>query len=121
MKKIFLGMLAASLLVPCASFAAARKSAPRVLTGVLNLNTASASQLDAMPGVGPKAAERIIAYRAKTPFTRAEDLVKVKGFGKKKLDKLKAHLSVSGPTTLKVGEGSSDEAPAAQGRTAPKR
>ena len=53
---------------------------------------------------------------------RAEDLVRVKGFGKKKLEKLKAHLTVSGPTTLKVstlaaGEGTAD-GPPAQGRTA---
>ena len=100
--------------------AAPRKASSKVLQGVLNLNTASATQLDTMPGVGPKAAERIIAYRAKTPFTRPEDLIKVKGFGKKKLDKLKGHLAVTGPTTLKV---SADDEPAAQGRPSgpPKR
>jgi competence protein ComEA len=71
--------------------------------------------------VGPKAAERIATYRQKTPFARAEDLVKVKGFGKKKLEKLKAHLTVSGPTTLKVEpareESSPMPAPASQGRS----
>ena len=103
--------------------AAPRKASSKVMSGVLNLNTATAAQLDAMPGVGPKAAERIIAFRAKTPFTRPEELIKVKGFGKKKLDKLKGHLAVSGPTTLKVtvaGAKEEDEAPA-QGRPAPKR
>src|SRR4051812_42647887 len=102
--------------------AAPKKASSKVISGVLNLNTASAGQLDQMPGVGPKAAERIIAFRAKTPFTRPEDLVKVKGFGKKKLDKLKAHLAVSGPTTLKItsADGSFDEPAAApQGRSAP--
>jgi len=111
-------------MVAASAEAAPRKASSKVLSGVLNLNTASAAQLDAMPGVGPKAAERIIAFRAKTPFTRPEDLVKVKGFGKKKLDKLKAHLSVSGPTTLKdtTSEGTYEEPPA-QGRAAasPKR
>jgi competence protein ComEA len=85
--------------------AAPKKASSKVLTGVLNLNSATQQQLDSVPGIGPKAAERIIAFRAKTPFTRAEDLVKVKGFGKKKLDKLKAHLTVAGPTTLKVTTG----------------
>jgi competence protein ComEA len=105
--------------------AAPRKSSSKVLSGMLNLNTATAGQLDQLPGVGQKAAERIIAYRSKTPFTRPEDLVKVKGFGKKKLEKLKAHLSVSGPTTLKVmtSEGTFTEeakpAPSAQGRSQP--
>jgi len=103
-----------------AAQAAPKKQAPKVITGVINLNTASAAQLDQLPGVGPKAAERIVAFRQKTPFSRPEDLVRVKGFGKKKLDKLKAHLAVSGPTTLKVMSGKEDGAqhaePAAQGR-----
>lgn len=102
-----------------AAHAAPRKSSSKVMSGVLNLNTATAGQLDQLPGVGQKAAERIIAYRAKTPFTRAEELVKVKGFGKKKLEKLKAHLTVSGPTTLKVmsSEGPFvEESKPAQGR-----
>jgi competence protein ComEA len=102
-----------------AAEAAPRKS-NKQLSGVLNLNTATAAQLDMMPGIGPKAADRIVAYRAKTPFTRPEDLVKVKGFGKKKLEKLRAHLTVSGPTTLKVltseGAPAPEEPKAAQGR-----
>ena len=76
--------------------------AAQKITGVVNLNSASVSELDALPGVGEKAAERIIEHRKKTPFKRIEELVKVKGFGKKKFDKLKAHLTVSGPTTLEV-------------------
>ena len=111
-----------TMLGAVAAQAAPRKASSKVLSGVLNLNTATAAQLDEMPGVGPKAAERIIAYRQKTPFTRAEDLVKVKGFGKKKLDKLKGHLTVSGPTTLKVtaADGTATEAPApTQGRSSP--
>ena len=103
-----------------AAEAAAKKQAPKVITGVINLNTASAAQLDQLPGVGPKAAERIVAYRQKTPFSRPEELVRVKGFGKKKLDKLKPHLAVSGPTTLKVMSGKEDPTahsePSAQGR-----
>ncbi len=115
-----------SMMGATAAYAGGRKASSKVLSGVLNLNTATAAQLDQMPGVGPKAAERIIAYRTKTPFTRPEDLVKVKGFGKKKLEKLKAHLTVSGPTTLKVttAEGiATEEGKPAQGRaaTAPKR
>jgi len=102
-----------------ASEAASKKAPPKQLTGVINLNTASVVQLDQLPGVGPKAAERIVAFRNKTPFSRPEDLIKVKGFGKKKLDKLKGHLAVAGPTTLKVMTGKEDgpaEAPAVQGR-----
>ncbi len=93
------------------------------MNGSLNLNTATVAQLDQLPGVGEKAARRIIAHREKTPFKTPEDLVKVKGFGKKKFDKLKAHLAVSGTTTLQTKRVPADEKPAApqavQGRPAP--
>lgn len=72
------------------------------LSGVINLNTATSSQLDQLPGVGEKAAKKIIDYRKKTPFQRPEEIVKVKGFGKKKFQKMKPYLTVSGPTTLKA-------------------
>ncbi len=71
-------------------------------TGVVNLNEASAEELDRLPGVGRKAAERILTHRQKRPFQRIEELVKVKGFGKKKFEKLKPHLTLTGPTTLKA-------------------
>jgi competence protein ComEA len=71
-------------------------------SGVINLNTATVAQLDLLPGVGEKAARRIVAHREKTPFKRTEELLKVKGFGKKKFEKMKAHLAVSGNTTLEA-------------------
>jgi competence protein ComEA len=98
--------------------AGGRAKTRAVMTGVLNLNTASAAQLDQLPGVGEKAATRIIEYRRKTPFTRPEELVKVKGFGKKKFEKLKGHLAVSGNTNLTVKREPLPEGPA-QGRGAP--
>ena len=101
--------------------AGTRAKTRKVMTGVLNLNTATAGQLDQLPGVGEKAAARIIDHRKKTPFTRPEELVKVKGFGKKKFEKLKGHLTVSGPTNITVRKEDLPEA-AAQGRAAaPKR
>jgi competence protein ComEA len=93
-----------------------RKPAKQV-SGTINLNQASAAQLDMLPGVGVKAAARIIEHRKKTPFARPEELVQVKGFGKKKYDKLKPHLSVAGPTTLRTLQ--SAETPTEQGRAAP--
>ena len=80
---------------------AAKRGAKTHVIGVLNLNQATANQLDLLPGVGQKAAKRILEYRTKTPFTKAEELVKVKGFGKKRFEKLKPFLAVAGTTTLK--------------------
>jgi|APLak6261675434_1056106.scaffolds.fasta_scaffold00893_6 competence protein ComEA len=99
------------------------------ITGVVNLNTATAQQLDLLPGIGAKAAKRIIEHRSKTPFAKVDDLRKVKGFGAKKLEKLKPFLTTSGPTTVAVKkvkldappEGSTAKAPSppsAQGRRA---
>jgi len=102
---------------------AARGARSKVqMSGSINLNTATVAQLDLLPGVGEKAARRIIAHREKTPFKTPEDIVKVKGFGKKKFDKLKGHLAVSGPTTLQAKRVPTDDKsqapPTAQGRPA---
>jgi competence protein ComEA len=89
--------------------------AKKVVTGVVNLNTATASQLDELPGVGQAAVKRILEHRQKTPFKRIEELVKVKGFGKKKFEKLKPHLAVTGATTIKTeGGGAKGRRPRAQ-------
>ena len=96
----------------------------KTVGGVININQASVSQLEMLPGVGAKTAEAIVAYRQKTKFARIEDLVQVKGLGKKKFDKMKVHLTVSGPTTLSEGGGGAvaqADKPAAQARSAPPR
>lgn len=48
----------------------------------ININTASASQLEALSGIGPVLAQRILDYRAANgPFSRPEDVKKVRGIG----------------------------------------
>lgn len=63
---------------------------------VIDLNRASAADLDAVPGIGPELAKRIVDYRQKHgPFKKIDDLAeKVLGFGPKNLEKLKPYLVI---------------------------
>ncbi len=59
----------------------------------ININIASKSEIMKLPGTGEVIAERIIAYRENVKlFKTAEDLLNVKGIGKKKLEQIKPYL-----------------------------
>lgn len=61
----------------------------------VNLNKASADELMTLKGIGPKTAERIIAYRQEQgPFQTVDQLVMVKGIGNAKFEKLKDRITV---------------------------
>lgn len=63
--------------------------------GRVNLNTASAADLDGLPRIGPAMAQRIVAWRdANGRFTSVEDLLAVPGIGEKTLENLRALVTV---------------------------
>jgi len=63
----------------------------------VNLNTATVTELMQLPRVGPKTAQRIIAFRQEHgPFQRAEDLMQVKGIGEKTFRRLQPYITVAG-------------------------
>ena len=70
-------------------------STEKKVTFPVNINTASKKELDALPGIGEKLAQRIIDYRsANGPFQSVDDLIKVKGIGEKTLEKIKPYATV---------------------------
>ena len=55
----------------------------------VDLNTADSGALDALPGIGPVLAERIVAHRADGPFTSVDELTDVSGIGPTLLERLR--------------------------------
>jgi len=63
--------------------------------GRININTASVSQLDSLPGIGPAYAQRIVDYReSHGPFSKVEDLTQISGIGDQTLEKIKNQVTV---------------------------
>jgi competence protein ComEA len=60
----------------------------------IDLNTATAKELEALKGIGHKKALAIIEYRKKHKFTEIKDIIKVKGVGKKLFEKIKDKIEV---------------------------
>ncbi|MBN1271999.1 MAG: helix-hairpin-helix domain-containing protein [Candidatus Aminicenantes bacterium] len=61
----------------------------------VNINKASLDELQTLPGIGVKIAQRIIDFRDKNgPFKRIEELMKVKGIGEKMFERMKEKLTV---------------------------
>jgi competence protein ComEA len=74
----------------------------RDVEGVVNLNTATADQLRLLPGIGPAKVRNIVAYRRQHPFRTVEELVRIKGIGRKMVRRLRPHLSVTEPTNAQT-------------------
>ena len=67
----------------------------RVRSGPININRATAGQLDSLDGIGPVIAKRIIEYRkVNGPFMNVEDLQKVSGIGVAKFAQIKSKVRV---------------------------
>ena len=65
---------------------------------LVNLNTATAADLEKLPGIGPATAARIVEYRQKNgPFKKTEELMNIQGIGEKSFLKLKTLVTVVPP------------------------
>jgi competence protein ComEA len=63
-------------------------------TKKVNVNLASADELEALPGIGPVLAQRIVQYREQNgPYNGPEDLVKVRGISRSMVERLANQIS----------------------------
>jgi len=70
--------------------------------GVVNINTASESQLMLLPRVGPSLAKKIVEYRqANGEFKAPDELVLVPGIGDRTYELMAPYITIKGETTLK--------------------
>lgn len=71
------------------------KTVVKKKSGPININRATAGELDSLPGIGPVLASRIIDYRKSNgPFTSVDDLQKVSGIGVSKFAQFKSKVRV---------------------------
>ncbi len=81
--------------VPAAPHAPAQMPAqPASASAKININTASAAELETLSGIGPKYAAAIIAYRTEHPFRSVEELMNVHGIGPKRLEAIRNQVTV---------------------------
>jgi competence protein ComEA len=65
---------------------------------LVNINTATAAQFEALPGIGPKTAARILEFRQKNGnFKKIEELMNVRGIGEKNFLRIKPQLTLAAP------------------------
>ena len=85
--------------------AKASSKAAAAITTPININTATAAQLEALPGIGARTAQAIVDHRQKNGgFKKIEELMNVKGIGEKSFLKLKPMVTVGADKPERQGE-----------------
>jgi comEA protein len=80
----------------------------------INLNTATSSQLQEVPGIGPVTADKILKMRKSYgPFKSVDDLRAIKGIGPKRLEKMRKYLTVGKPSAKSDSKAAAKSPPEA--------
>jgi competence ComEA-like helix-hairpin-helix protein len=92
----------AVLCLPLVALSAGQKKKPPAKP--LDLNTATAEQLEQLPGIGPVTAKAIVRFREKSgPFQRVDDLLAIHRISKSRLDKLRPYVTVAAAAKRRAG------------------
>lgn len=104
------GMLALMLIIGVSGVAFAGEDTAS--DALINVNAATAKQLEKLPGIGKELAKRIVSYRTSNgPFNSVRELVKVRGIGKETLAKIEDLVSTgpsAGESMPDIGESMPD-------------
>jgi len=105
-----LSLLLCFLILCSAATVLAKKKPP---THPINLNSASAAELQQVPGIGPSTADKILEMRKSYgAFKSVDDLLAIKGIGPKRLEKMRKYLTVGKTEQSKKALASAQAAPA---------
>jgi len=106
-----------SVFLMLAASAFATKNPP---THPIDINLASAKELEELPGVGPTTAKAIIQFRTKTGrFHRVEDLLAIRGISETKLEKMRPYITVGAPPQKQPLPAKKSPPPASPAQSAP--
>jgi competence ComEA-like helix-hairpin-helix protein len=102
------------LLMLCPADAVFAKKKPP--THPINLNSASAAELQQVPGIGPSTADKILEMRKSYgAFKSVDDLLAIKGIGPKRLEKMRKYLTIGkAPQAKKTSSGTQAAPPPAK-------
>ena len=106
--RFFLTILFIGLLFPLTVLAGKKKPPAQPI----NINTANSEELQLVPGIGPVTAGKILQMRKSYgAFKSVDDLLPIRGFGEKRLDKMRKYLTVGKPAApVKTGSANASAA-----------
>ena len=98
MRRKLHALISLTFLVLCFASTLASAATKKPPLKPINLNTANSEELQQVPGIGPATADKILQMRKSYgAFKSVDDLLAIKGIGKKRLEKMRKYLTTGKP------------------------